>query len=38
MIALDIRVTGKKPTARQSKEATELRDRLRKRIHELKVR
>jgi hypothetical protein len=38
MIALDIRVTGKKPTARQSKEAIELRDRLRKRMHELKVR
>ncbi len=38
LISLDIRVTGKKPTARQSKEMTELRAKIAKRLDELKVR
>jgi hypothetical protein len=37
LIALDIKVTGKKPTARQSKEMTELRAKIAKRLDELKV-
>lgn len=37
MIALEIRVTGKKPTARQSKEMTELRAKIAKRLDELKI-
>lgn len=37
MIALDIRVTGKKPTARQTKEMTALRAKIAKRLDELKI-
>jgi len=38
LISLDIRVTGKKPTPRQSKEMTELRTKIAKRLDELQVR
>ncbi|WP_423068502.1 hypothetical protein [Devosia sp. CN2-171] len=38
LISLDVRVTGKKPTQRQSKEMTELRAKIAKRLDELKVR
>ncbi len=37
LIALDMRVTGKKTTPRQSKEMTELRAKIAKRLDELKV-
>ena len=38
LMALDIKVAGKKPTPRQSKEMTELRAKIAKRLDELKVR
>jgi hypothetical protein len=38
LIALDAKVTGKRPTPRQSKEMTELRSKIAKRLDALKVR
>ncbi len=38
LIELDIKVTGKKPTPRQSKEMAELRAKIVKRLDEIKVR
>lgn len=38
LIALDTKVTGKKPTPKQSKEMTELRAKIAKRLDALKVR
>lgn len=38
LISVDARVTGKKPTQRQSKEMTELRTKIAKRLDELQIR
>ncbi len=37
MIGLEMRITGKKPTPRQSREMTELRAKIAKRLDELKI-